>query len=346
MPSDLQIAYFLQQAANAVPLAALYSLLAFGYALTFGLTRRAEFTAGTLFAFAGQLLLFFTALGYDRLWLIFPAALALGAVVAFAYTLLVGWVFGARVLRPLAFVSPNAVIVASLALMILLMELVRIASDNRELWLPPLFNTRVTLWNDPAYPVVTTVIQLANVALMVLAVTGGCLLARPDGNRPPLALGLRGPAGRGASRRQHLRRDGLRRTRYGRGLGARRDSRDRAFRLDGFQLGLDVRPQGGDDRLGRRSGNAVAVGGGGRTLRRRRDLLGWLCQLRLAGSGDVFDAGGNRRHFAAGTDHRLSIIPSAGVRHHPHPWRSPSRLPCRRRNVPSSRRGRMFSDSP
>lgn len=176
MPSDLQIAYFLQQAANAVPLAALYSLLAFGYALTFGLTRRAEFTAGTLFAFAGQLLLFFTALGYDRLWLVFPAALALGAVVAFAYTLLAGWVFGARVLRPLAFVSPNAVIVASLALMILLMELVRIASGNRELWLPPLFNTRVTLWNDPAYPVVTTVIQLANVALMVLAVTGGCLL--------------------------------------------------------------------------------------------------------------------------------------------------------------------------
>ncbi len=81
------MAYLLQQLANAVPLAALYAALAFGYAVGFGVTRRADIAYGALYAFSGQLLLLFTDVGYTRMILVLPAALAFGAAVSFAYTM-------------------------------------------------------------------------------------------------------------------------------------------------------------------------------------------------------------------------------------------------------------------
>jgi branched-chain amino acid transport system permease protein len=168
MPSDVQFAYFLQQLLNAAPLAALYAMLAFGYSLSFALTRRADFTPGALFAFAGQVFVYFTAFGYDRLWLIYPAALAVGAAASFGYTMLASAITGAKVTRPLSVVSPNSVITASLAVMIVLMELVRIAANSRDLWLSPFLNGRITFWDVPAFPVVLTQIQVVNLLTMTI----------------------------------------------------------------------------------------------------------------------------------------------------------------------------------
>jgi len=166
MPSEAQFAYFLQQLLNAAPLAALYAMLAFGYSLSFALTKRADFTPGALFAFAGQVFVYFTAYGYDRLWLIYPAALAVGVAASLAYTILAAMVAGDKVIRPLSFASPNSVITASLAMMIVLMELVRIAANTRDLWLSPFLNQRVTFWNFPGFPVVLTQIQIINALTM------------------------------------------------------------------------------------------------------------------------------------------------------------------------------------
>lgn len=178
MPSETLLAYLLQQILNAVPFAALYAMLAFGYSLSFALTRRADFTPGALFAFAGQVLVFFTAFGYDRLWLVYPAALAVGVTASFAYTLLAAAVIGDKVMRPLARISPNSVITASLAIMIVLMELVRIAANSRVLWLTPLLNTPITFWDLPGYPVVLTLIRIVNAAAMTaLVLVGAVVLA-------------------------------------------------------------------------------------------------------------------------------------------------------------------------
>jgi branched-chain amino acid transport system permease protein len=166
MPSETQLAYFLQQLLNAAPLAALYAMLAFGYSLSFALTKRADFTPGALFAFAGQVFVYFTAFGYDRLWLVYPAALAIGALASLGYTMLASAVAGDKVIRPLSFASPNSVIAASLAMMIVLMELVRIAADTRDLWLSPFLNQRVTFWDFPGFPVVLTQIQVINALAM------------------------------------------------------------------------------------------------------------------------------------------------------------------------------------
>jgi branched-chain amino acid transport system permease protein len=176
MPSETQFAYFLQQMLNAAPLASLYAMLAFGYSLSFALTRRADFTPGALFAFAGQVFVYFTAFGYDRLWLVYPAALAVGAAASLGYTLFAAAIAGDKLIRPLSMTSPNSVITASLAVMIVLMELVRIAANTRDLWLSPFLNQRVTFWAHPDFPVVLTRIQMINAVTMTAIVLAAALV--------------------------------------------------------------------------------------------------------------------------------------------------------------------------
>ena len=173
------MAYFLQQIANAAPLAALYAALAFGYSIAFAVTRRADVAYGALFAFAGQTFILFAAIGWNGLWLVLPAALALGVVAGLVYGIGAGAVIGRHVARPLAFASGNTMIVAALGVVLVLMETARLAAHTLSFWLPPLLSTPVVLWNAPGFPVVLTVLQLLNTAAMVLIVAGGhAFLAR------------------------------------------------------------------------------------------------------------------------------------------------------------------------
>lgn len=173
------MAYFLQQLANAVPVAALYAALAFGYSIAFAVTRRADIGYGGLFAFAAQMFVLFAGYGWNQLWLVLPAALAFGAVIALVYSVGAGLVIGRHVMRSLAFSSDNTVVVAALGIVLVLMETARLASDTRSLWLPPLLATPVVLWNDPAFPVALTVLQLANTLAMAAIVSiGHVFLAR------------------------------------------------------------------------------------------------------------------------------------------------------------------------
>jgi len=178
------MAYLLQQIANAVPLAALYAALAFGYSIGFGVTRRADITYGALFAFSGQMLLLFTDFGYSKLFLILPAALLLGAAFSLFYTLGAGLLIGRAVMMPLARTSPNTVIVAALGVTILLGETARLAANTRDLWLPPLLNGVVVFWSDGPFQVTLTVIQLINVAAMAaIVLTGHLVLTRTPWGR-------------------------------------------------------------------------------------------------------------------------------------------------------------------
>ncbi|MGG2476017.1 branched-chain amino acid ABC transporter permease, partial [Rhizobium sp. BR5] len=116
------MAYFLQQLLNAVPVASLYAVLAFGYAIAFSVTKRADVTYGAIFAFAGQTCLLFADFGWNRLWLVLPATLALGAGMGLFGGLWAAGFIGRAVMRPLAKASPNAVTVASIGVLIALTE--------------------------------------------------------------------------------------------------------------------------------------------------------------------------------------------------------------------------------
>lgn len=167
------MAYLAQQLANALPLCALYATLAFGYALAFGMTRRADIAYGAFFAFAGQIYLLFVDFAWNRLYLILPAALALGGAVAMIYTLAAGYWTARHVMRPLHRASPNAVIVAGLALLVVLSETARLAMDSRTLWLSPFLNTPIVFFEDEGFRVTLTVIQLGNTVLMLAMIAVG-----------------------------------------------------------------------------------------------------------------------------------------------------------------------------
>lgn len=174
--TETAMAYFLQQLANAVPVAALYALLAFGYAIAFAVTRRADLTYGALFGFSGQILLLFSDFAYNRLWLVMPASLAIGAVAALVYATGTGIFLGRSVMRRVVTFSPNTVVVVSLGLALVLMEISRLAADTRALWLPPFLNTPLVLWGDAGFPVTLTLIQVINTAVLLCLVGMGQLV--------------------------------------------------------------------------------------------------------------------------------------------------------------------------
>lgn len=172
------MAYFLQQILNAVPIAALYAALAFGYAIAFAITKRADVTFGGIFAFAGLTCLLFADFGWNRLWLTLAATLAFGSVAGLVGGLWAGFLIGRAVMRPLARATPNAVTVASIGALIALMESARLAVDTRSLWLPPLFNDPVRLWQQGDFLVTTTPMQILNSACFCALIASGWLFLR------------------------------------------------------------------------------------------------------------------------------------------------------------------------
>jgi branched-chain amino acid transport system permease protein len=169
------MAYFLQQILNAVPIAALYAALAFGYAISFSITKRADMTYGAIFAFAGMTCLLFADFGWNQLWLILPATLALGAASGVFGGLWAGIFIGRAVMRPLSKASPNAVLVATIGVLIALMESARLAAGTRSLWLPPILNDPIHVWRSVNFSVTTTPMQLLNSLVFVSIVAGGYL---------------------------------------------------------------------------------------------------------------------------------------------------------------------------
>ena len=167
--------YLLQQIANAVPIAALYASLAFGYAVIFGMTRRPDITYGALIALSGQVFLLFAQFGWQQLFLVLPATLSLAAAMALLYTLATAGAVAHYVMRPLRAHSPNAVIVAALGLLIVLSEGMRLAMDSRELWISPFLHHRVVLAVGDGSEVGLTVMQLGNAAIMAGMVALGHL---------------------------------------------------------------------------------------------------------------------------------------------------------------------------
>lgn len=162
--------YLLQQVLNGLHAGALYALLAFGYALTNGVLRRVNLAYGAVFAFCGHVMILAAVFGYDNLWLTLPASIALGVCAAFFYATLLGHALSRHLLQPLAGRSPNTIVAATLGVLLILMELARIAADTHDFWLPPVLAYPVTFAQGEAFKATLTVVQLADCAVVVAVV--------------------------------------------------------------------------------------------------------------------------------------------------------------------------------
>lgn len=171
--------YLFQQILNGLHMSALYALLAFGYALTNGVVRRTNLAYGALFAFSGQMLILVAVFGWYVLWLTLPATVALGILAAFAYAVLVSAILARSVFAPLAIRTPNAVVVATLGVALMLMEIGRIAAETRDLWLPPLLARPVVFASQGGFRATLTVMQLVNCgAILIVLVAATIALGR------------------------------------------------------------------------------------------------------------------------------------------------------------------------
>ena len=170
------MSYFAQIILNGAHNGALYALLAYGYILTYQVTKRANFAHGAVFAFTGQNLILFTAYGWNSLYLIFPLALGFGALASAALSFMALLLLARAVFPPVIDRSPNTMIAVSLGVAISLAELARLAADTKDYWLRQFFALPVDI--IPAWNARLTQIQLANLALIAAALTALELFTR------------------------------------------------------------------------------------------------------------------------------------------------------------------------
>ncbi|TIM06101.1 branched-chain amino acid ABC transporter permease [Mesorhizobium sp.] len=162
--------YFFQQVLNGLHSGALYALLAFGYVLTNGILHRTNLAYGALFAFCGQTMILTAAFGYQALWLTLFAAVALGIVAAFLYAGLTSHVLSRSVFEPLADRTPNAIVVTTLGILLLLSEASRIAADTHDLWLPPMLAQPIIFARGANFNATLTLIQLLDCGIVVATI--------------------------------------------------------------------------------------------------------------------------------------------------------------------------------
>jgi branched-chain amino acid transport system permease protein len=162
--------YLFQQVLNGLHSGALYALLAFGYVLTNGILHRTNLAYGGVFAFCGQTMILTASFGYSALWLTLAAAVALGVVAAFLYAALLGHVLSRSIFEPLADRSPNAIVVTTLGILLVLSEASRIAADTHDLWLPPMLAQPIVFAQDTQFKATLTLIQLLDCAGILAAI--------------------------------------------------------------------------------------------------------------------------------------------------------------------------------
>ncbi|MBB5754742.1 branched-chain amino acid ABC transporter permease [Prosthecomicrobium pneumaticum] len=168
--------YVLQQAFNALALAALYGPLALAYSLIYGLTGRINMAFGEIAMIGGFGAVFgiVTASGLGVSGL---AAVALAVVVAASLATLWGHAIGQTVFLPLANAPTRPFIVATVGLSLALSEFFRLAQGAGEVWLQPILERPIALTGG-VFAVQVTPLRLLIVAVAVIGLPVFLLLWR------------------------------------------------------------------------------------------------------------------------------------------------------------------------
>ncbi len=149
-------------------LASLYVTLALAYALLQGITNRIILSFGDVASFGAVTA--FTA----AVWALFQGldgggVYVIGLLAGLVAAAALGRLLHDAVFSPLLKASGQPVMIASIGVSIVLMEGLRLASQSRDLWLPPLYDGGLR-FDLELYPVIIGVPQLWVMAVAALAV--------------------------------------------------------------------------------------------------------------------------------------------------------------------------------
>jgi branched-chain amino acid transport system permease protein len=149
------LAYGLQQGVNALPLCAIYALLASAYSLVYGLVGRINLAFGEMAAAGGYAALFGVVLGGKGLLL----PLLLAAVLAVSTAGFHGVLIGRYVFAPLHRATGQQALVATVGLALFLQEYLRLTQGAGLRWVSPIFNAPFPLVRAGSF--ITTVTPIA-----------------------------------------------------------------------------------------------------------------------------------------------------------------------------------------
>jgi branched-chain amino acid transport system permease protein len=162
----------LQQLVAALPSAAIYGLLASSYALIQGLVGRVVFGFGDLAALGGYATLTGLALGSAAGSF---TALGLGLVLAVGVSAAYGVAAGRFVVLPTLRAKGQAVVIATVGLMLALAEYSRLTIPRSLIWAPPYLSSPMALARAESFTVTVTPMQLLSAAVGLAGAL--CLLA-------------------------------------------------------------------------------------------------------------------------------------------------------------------------
>ncbi len=167
LPSPL--AYALQQALAALPMAAIYGLLAASYALIFGLVRRIMLGFGEFAVLGGMAATLTIALSVAGGAVTPLPGLLSGLVVAVTAGALHGLVAGRLAVAPLLRLKGQQIVIVTVGLSIALAEYLRLAQGESGRWVPPVWNATLGIAGARDFLVTVTPMSLLVTATGALA---------------------------------------------------------------------------------------------------------------------------------------------------------------------------------
>jgi len=158
--------YFAQQLINGITLGSIYGLIAIGYTMVYGIIGMINFAHGDIFmvgAFIALItFLVLVAIGVTAV----PLALLIVLLVSMALTALYGWTVERIAYRPLRHSFRLAPLISAIGISIVLQNYVQVAQGARVKPLPPLIHGGYTLFEDAAFAV-----RLSNIQVIVVVTT-------------------------------------------------------------------------------------------------------------------------------------------------------------------------------
>ncbi len=167
----MALLYFLQQCLNAIQVSCFYALLAVAYVLVHGVVDRINLSFGAIAMWGAYLTIGGIALVSYSMVSVPMWVLLFAVVYAIVGTSILGYAVARTVVIPLADKRPLAMLIATIGLAIVLEELMRFASRNREIYLSPILANSLVEWPHPEFTIRITVIQ-AIVVVVSLTLAG------------------------------------------------------------------------------------------------------------------------------------------------------------------------------
>lgn len=155
--------YALQQLLNAVQVTAIYALLSVAFVLFYGVTNRLNLAFGAIAMWAAYVtILMISLLEGVTFWPPLLVVLA-GIGIALANSALLGFSLHHLALRHLVSRRPQAMLIVTIAIAIVLEEIMRLINSSRELWLRPFFSDPIRLVDSQGFPIQVTPLQITAV---------------------------------------------------------------------------------------------------------------------------------------------------------------------------------------